>query len=333
MPSRIIEIHRKSSFIEESNNDPDVKDYMALSFRAIGSYYKELGKVFASGLTREEEDMLMPTVLGGFNPVDDKYKFREKVQEFFKDINTKIPPEGMKLEVGLEQDGPLSEQNPPLRIMDYIKYRHALNHPQVGTNKDEAERYQHKLFYMVDKVAQTQGRSKLRDLEDKAQTEYLKINKDLSKVEMVLTLLGINTRGMSEDNMLLTLKDQASINPDTSDDMNTERLTRFTAVVNDKELTTKYDIMEMVRYEILERIKTKVLMKESGELIGENLREAVVWMMDKANSKLVNIMYSKLDELAKDRKIKHSSPHLSDKSSTKEPVASTSAVDTSDVKE
>lgn len=327
MPDKLIEIHRKSNFIQDSNNDPEVKDYFDMAFKAIGSYFREFGKIYESGLTRKEEEILLPDVLGGAfpGPGQEGYEFRKKVQEYYRDINTKIPPEGLKLNIGLEQEGELAHDNPPIKIIDYLRWKHALKHLQVAGTKDEADMYQHKMFYIVDKQAQSAEKTKLRDLEDKAQTEYLQINRDASKVEMVLTLLGVSTRNMTIQDMILTLKEQATLLPDASEVVNSERLTRFIAIVNDRELATKYDIMEMVRVEILERIKSKVLIKESGETIGDNLREAVVWMLDKANSKPVNLMYARLDELGKGKRIKHNSPHLSDKLDTKQPVTASTA--------
>lgn len=313
MPSKIVEIHRKLSFMQDANQDPDVKDYMGLAFRAIGSYWKEIGKVYASGLTREEENLLMPDLLGGITLEDNKSDFRRMVQGFFKEICTKVPMEGLKLEIGLEQDKELSASNPPLKPMDYIRYKHAIKHPQVAMDKDTADKYQHVLFYVVDKAAQVAGKSKLQDLEDKAQTEYLQINKDQAKTEMVLTLLGVATKALTSEDMVLALKSHASIDPDESDTMNAERLQRFVSIVNDRELITKYDIMEMIRAGDLERVKTKILLKETGEVIGDNLKEAVVWVLDKGNSKTVNQLYAKLDEFAKGRRVKHVSPHLSDR--------------------
>lgn len=322
MPSKIVEIHRKQTFIGDANADSDVQDYLALSFRAIGSYFREVGKVYETGLTRVEENIVMPELLGGISPGDDKNEFRRQVQTFFKEINTKIPPEGLKLQIGLENDGELSEDNPPLKPLDYVKYRHAIKHPQVALTKDDADRYQHILFYVVDKAAQLDSKTKLQDYEDKAQIEYLKINKDYAKVEMVLTLLGVNTKNLTENDMVIQLKALASIDDEQSDSINTERLQRFVAIVNDRELIAKYDIMEMVRAGILERVKSKILLKETGEIIGENLKEAVIWLQDKANSKLVNSLYANMDELLKGRRIKHSSPHISDKQEVKAPAGS-----------
>lgn len=336
MASKIVEIHRAPGFIQNSNPDPEVQEYFSMAFKAIGSYWKEMGTMYASGLTRLEEDVLLPEVIGNIDPVKESRDFRQKVQDFYMNINTKVSPDGLKLEIGLEGEGndifrrndkgeivkdnsgmPVMG-NKPLRIMDYIRYKHIIGHPHVASTLDEALRYQHKQFYVVDKVADTISKSKLRDKEDLAQREYLSINKDMQKVEMVLTLLGVNTRGMGVDSLLLELKEQASIDPDAAESVNTERLERFVRVVNDKELAAKYDIMEMVRANLMERVKTKVLIKESGETIGEDLKEAVIWLLDKKNSQQVNSLYANLDAIGKDRRVKHASPHLSD---TKKRVA------------
>jgi hypothetical protein len=330
MPSKIVEIHRAANFIQDSNQDAEVQEYFGMAFKAVGSYWKEVGTVYATGLTRQEEDALMPELIGNLDPNKEQREFRMKVQEFFKNVNHKIPPEGFKLEVGLEGEsddifrrndkgeivrdsfGNAIVDNPPLKVMDYVRYKHIINHPHVAKNKDESDRYQYKQFYVLDKAANTSQKSKLRDKEDLAQREYLGINKDFQKSEMVLTLLGVNTRNMGNDALILELKAQASIDPEAADVVNIERLDRFVKIVNDKELAAKYDIMEMVRFGLLERIRTKVLIKESGDTIGEDLREAVDWLLDKKNSKLVNSMYAQLDALGKDRKIKHASPHLTD---------------------
>jgi hypothetical protein len=329
MASRIIEVRRAPNFIQDSNQDAEVQEYFGMAFKAIGSYWKEIGTVYATGLTKLEEEVLMPELLGNLDPVKEQREFKIKVQEFFKNINHKIPPEGMKLEIGLEGDGELLRKDdkgnvvrdsygtpivdcPPLRVMDYVRWKHIIGHPHVGLTKDEADRYQHKQFYILDRAADTTQKTKLRDKEDAAQREYLAINKDLSKAEMVLTLLGVNTKNMGSEALILELKSQATIDPDAADVVNVERLDRFIKVVNDKELAAKYDIMEMVRFGLLERIRTKVLIKESGETVGENLVEAADWLLDKRNSKLVNSLYAQLDALGKDRKIKHASPHLAD---------------------
>jgi hypothetical protein len=313
MSDKIIEIKRAPSFIQGANQEPEVQDYFDMSYKAIGAYFKEAGTtVYASGLTRMEEEALMPDILGGMTADADKHQFRIAVQNYFKNLNVKIPPgAGVKLNISLENDeAVVSDKNMPKRLKDYIIWRWAKQHPQVGATLEEAEKYQHKLFYIEDKLALTAAADKLRQAEDEAQGAYLKIKGDIRKVEMVLTLMGIDTRNLDDQKILLQAKGTVTVDEDTSDTANLERLKRFVEICNDKELTVKYDILDMVRYKVLERLKAKILDPITNEVLGDNLREAVVYFMDKSNSKNVNMYYAKLDSLAKDRRIKHKSPYL-----------------------
>lgn len=313
--SKIIEVKRAMSFLQQQNaGDKEVMDYFNMAYKAIGAYYKEFGSVVATGLSRKEEFDLMPELIGGIDPKD-SHLFRGAVQKFFTNLNVKIPAEGIKLEIGLQEsntEAPDSVKNAPIKIRDYIVYRWLLEHPQMAANKDEADKYQHKQFYIEDMVAINNAKTKLRTAEDTAQEAYLDIKKDARRVEMVLTLLGIDTRTMNDQQILLQAKQAVTVDTDQSDDGNLSRLQRFVDIHKDKDLLLKYDILEMIRYGILERVKSKILDKTTNDEIGNNLREAVVYFQDKGNSKIVNMYYAKLEELATSRRIKHKSPWLGD---------------------
>ena len=74
-----------------------------------------------------------------------------------------------------------------------------------------------------------------------------------------------------------------------------------------------------VTYAGLERVKNKILDKDTNDTIGDNLKEAVVYFQDKGNSRTVNMFYAKLEQLAANRRIKHKSPWLDE---LKKPVGS-----------
>ena len=62
---RQVLLMRKISFIQESNaSDPSVSEYFGMAYKAVGSYFKEFGKIAASGLTRAEAAILMPELTG-----------------------------------------------------------------------------------------------------------------------------------------------------------------------------------------------------------------------------------------------------------------------------
>lgn len=295
MGSKTIWIRRKFSFIEEANADPAVQDYFDMSFKAIGSQFKVFGKIYESGLTAKEEEILMPEIVG-FYP-DDRKDYRAAVQNYYRNINTKVPAGGLKLEVGLEQDAPLSENNPPLNIDHYLRYRHALKHIQVGKSLEEAEKYEHIKFYIDDPEVRTKDATKVSKTEDTARILYFKIIEDQAAIEMVLTLLGINTKGVNMEDRILALKKAATIKSKLGNAENVRNLERFISIASDKDLAAKYEIERMIAVGILERIRTAIVVSETGDEIGADMKAAVHWFKDKSNSKDVNIFRARLREL------------------------------------
>jgi hypothetical protein len=298
-PEKIVFIQRKQTFIEQSNADPEVAEYFNMSYRAVGSYYKQTGKQFGTGLSKKEEMILMPEMTGFF-PDLDKREYHKAVNEFFRNINTKIPPQGLRLNIALEQpDEALSETNPPISIRDYIIFKHAAGHPETGKDLEEAEMYQHKRFYIEDTDSVLSNASGLSKKEDDARLEYYKIIDNPQKVEQMLTLLGVLTTKMKSDKQILKLKQFTTIDESRSASYNEEKLDNFIAISADKRLKTKYDIEEMVKFSVLERVGMKILIAETGDLIGDDLMEAALWFEDKGNTKEVNVLRARYKEFKK----------------------------------
>lgn len=303
MSSKKVTIKREYSFAQQAQSDPEVQEYLNMSYRAIGAYWKITGRIHATGLTREEEALLLPHLIGIYpGEGRDGVEFNKAVQNFAKNINTKIPAEGLTLEIGLEKDGePFSTTNFPLNVHDYVIYKHAINHPLVGENKEIAEKYGHIIFYIEDKDAEFKSKDKVSSLEDTATAIYLgEIKNDPRKAAMVLTLLGENISDKAEPNELfLKLKSYTKASENLSDDDNVNRINKFMKIAKDKTLANKYEIMQLISIGVLERVGTAITIRESGEKIGANLKEAVLWMQDKGNSRMVNIFRTRLNELGK----------------------------------
>lgn len=301
MSSKQVEIKRHYGFIHAANPDNEAKEYFDMAYKAIGSYFKVFGKIYASGLTRQEEEYLMPDLVGAYP--EDRKEFREKVNNYFKNINTKIPAEGVKLEIGLEGSATSifnskgEQVGNPINVEHYVKYKHALKHPHVCDSLEAAERMGNLAhFYILDKQEETKAKSKINRLEDEASQFYFANRDDVFKVDQMLTLLGITTKYLDNEEKVIKLKEMSSKDIDQTDKVNADRLNKFINIAKDKDLGLKYDIMQMIRFNILERVKYKILDAESGELVGDNLKEAVLWFKDKSNSKQVNVYYAGLNE-------------------------------------
>jgi len=301
-PEKVVYIKRKQTFIEEANADPEVQEYFDMSFRAIGSYYKITGKQFGSGLQRWEEELLLPELVGVY-PEEDRREYHRAVKDFYRNINTKIPGEGLRLNIALhDENEPLSEKNLPVSVRDFVIYRHALNHPETGKTFDEAEMYQHKRFYIEDTDSVVNNAAKLSKMEDKALLSYYEISDSPQKIEQTLVLHGVNPKDLNEKEQQLKAKEFATINETESASENEAKLKKFISITGDKRLETKYLIEEMISINILERVGMKVLIRESGDLIGDSMQGAALWFEDKVNSAEINVLKAKYKELRRPSK-------------------------------
>lgn len=295
---RIVYIKRKISFHQAANNDPEVQEYFGMSYRAIGSYFKEFGKTYGSGLTRAEEVILMPEVTD--QDPDDRRSLRRAISDYFRNMNTKIPGDGLRLNIALEQpDEKLSETNFPVNVKHYLIYKHAVGHPEVAMSLEEAERYEHKQFYIEDTEGVAQDAHNMNEREDQAFIEYHQMVDNDDKVDQMLVLLGENPSKIAKAKKRPLLKSYASIDEKASQDSNMAKVDKFIKLAGDKDLQTKYTIEEMIRVDVLERVGQKILIKETGDLIGDDLRGATLWFLDKANSKDVNVLTARYKEFAK----------------------------------
>jgi len=308
---KTVTLMRQYSFVEEANKDPEVKSYFNMAYRALGAYSKTAGGPPASGLTRLEEQAIMPEILGVY-PSNGRREFSEAVNKYFTNLNTKIPPEGLRLEIGLENpDLPVGftdklengqpdvngNINMPLNPVQYVRWRHALNHPLCASDKETADKYQHIKFYIQDESAIIKATTALNKLEDIARKEYFRILEKPELIVQVLTLLGVpNAKKLDTETAELSLKSFSTIDPSISEEANTEKLKKFKRVATDKELAVKYDIAQLISIGVFEKVGTRILIKESGEQIGINLKEAAKWMQDKSNVQLIGAFKAQLAE-------------------------------------
>jgi hypothetical protein len=283
---RIVEVHRHFSIAEMSQEDPEVKAWLGMSFRAIGPYFKN--RATATGLTFEEQRLLLPIILN-IEPTD--RDFRTAVNRFYDSILTFIPKDGIKLQVGLTDDSkPLSDSNMPLKIEDYVRYRHLREHPDVAKDKNDALRLPNKRFYLVDPESLTKQAVTINSLEDKAMTIYMKHKEDKIKVDQILTMLGIRVRDLKHEDKVLRLKALAVKAAGATEAEQKQNLERFIAMAEDKDLEFKYLIEEMIGVQYLQRVGTNIILKESGMKIGDTLEDAVLYFRNPKNSRELNLM-------------------------------------------
>lgn len=289
--SKKITIHRKPGVTQAQS---DLQEYYASCYMSLGSYFTGGGSQrSATGLQFWEEDLVMPYLLDV--PKDDK-EFRKKVAIFAEDLCTKIPyKEGATLEIGLLEDNtkPITAGNMPIAPIDYIRWRHALGHPECAHSLDEAQGNMLVMYYIHDASRESNTAYIGLEQKDDALTAYLSLKGDSHKVEMHLSLLGIDPRPFSEKDRVSELRKTVE-----------NKATEFLENVADKDAEERYFINQLLGGSILSLIGTSYLIKESGENIGYSLQEAVEFLKNKANSQIKSILKAQLQEVRKPSKKK-----------------------------
>jgi len=295
--SRKIEIQRHFNLVEMSQEDPEVKAWLGQSYKPIGPYFKD--KVIATGLNKDEIKLILPSSAGvGMDPEDKD--FRRAVENFYHNLLTRVDKDGLILEIGLQEGGEeISEQNLPINIKDYIIYRHALTHPHVARSKDEAARDQTKRFYIVDPNQTAKAAMKSNEVEDQAMAIYYKYREDMIKIDQILTLMGRNIDKMDKNDKILELKKLAQRNRELSERAQIEQLNRFISIAEDKNLELKFLIEEAIAIKYLSRVGNNIVYAENGNLVGENLEDAVLYFNNPKKTRELNLLKVNYSEKSK----------------------------------
>lgn len=291
--SKVVTIYRSRTFANEAQKG--LEDFFAGATKSIGSYWESTNsKIVGSGLSITEQNILMPLLID--LPVEDR-EFRKKVKEFFEEMVTKVPyKDGVTLEIGLEEsnDKKLSATNLPIKLMDYVRWRHASGHPEVARTRDEAEGNQLKKYYIYDPNTIKQKSNSLRDARDKAMEYYLVIKKDEAKVDNYLALLGEDPRAYAD------FDDKLEVLTKLVNSTEIEAVERFTALYEDPKTELKALVEKMVIMGILKRIGNRYLIAETDRILGDGLEEVLLELEDEAkNGELITVLKSQLQEKLK----------------------------------
>jgi hypothetical protein len=288
--SKKITIYRRSSYAMDAQKGSAV-EFVAMSKKSIGSYWaKNQGKAMGSGLTFEEQKLLMPSVVD-CEPED--RQFRQRLTEYFASMKTNVDYEkGLTLEIGLEKDNSarVSADNMPLELFDYITYKHALGHPQVASSKADAEGDQLIEFYIFDPQA-VEDAKVLADVDnDKALTYYLAMKEEPKKIDMLLTLLGVDPREAEfagKNAISLKLARLKKISIDRSSD--------FVSAYDKKHFEELYIVESLINTGIWRRSAKKVIDPDAGTTFHTS-EEAVAWIKDPNNSQSLALLKGRMQE-------------------------------------
>ena len=229
------------------------------------------------GLSSEEEKKYLNGIL---DVSPDHVEWPKHSKAFWADMTIPVGFTGIELETGKD------ENDNPLNIMDYIKYRFAIAHPYVALTEKEMNEDVRKRFYIQD-----------LSREDKEKNNEIQFKKDADKEFIKLSA--------SEKNMARVLRLMTNSNPDrmTSDqienalyEIKDKTPKKFLRIATDKNLELKAEIDEMITAGVLRKIGNQVIFID--EVLGDTMDDTVIHLKDKKNSGKLTILRAKLKELS-----------------------------------
>jgi len=291
--SKIVTIKSKLPIAHESQKN--LEEWFSEARVSIGGYFKHSSSTKSgTGLETWEEDALLPAFLGISSEDRD---YRKEIEKFYTDINTRVPfPNGIDLEVGLKKDNnkPIIYkdendkivENFPIEIEDYLRYRHALGHPQVATTEEEkgAKTYS---FYVVDTVSRKEKERKAENIVDTALEYFLDVKRTPKDIAMHLALLGEDYRKIDKEDRPVILKNLILKG----------RATDFIANYKDTDNVIKFDIFSYVKEGIVTKEGNRYIFE--GEQLGATEKDFIEYLKDGNNNQTIAIIKARYHELRK----------------------------------
>lgn len=288
--SHKITIFRTGSFLSRAQSK-ETNDYFSQTKESIGSYFEsQTSAKVGNGLNFAEEKLLLPEMID--TEATDR-EFKKKVTDFYADLTTNVPfSTGITLEIGLElsNDKPVSADNMPLELNDYLRYRHAKNHPQVAITKDASAGNSLKRFYIFDPENVQAGNTKKNKEKDAAYAIYLKVKEEPASVDTLLTLLGIDPRNY------IGKRDAEELKKEKLRELAEGKPAEFVTTHDEGELEIRSWIISMVNTKVLTKIGNKFLDPETQETLANSMEEMIYFFKDEEKSGEITVLKARRQE-------------------------------------
>jgi hypothetical protein len=296
--SKIITIMRTESFQDAVQTG--AKDFMSMSIKSIGSYWKSVNaRIIGTGLDFNEQETLLPHVI---NCEAHDRDFKKSVAAFYSDLLTKIPfSTGRDLEIGMLVDNSLpmgariinkdgknvvttdekefknAKLNLPIEIMDYIRYRHAKEHPQVAPDRDSALGDSLKLYFIFDPEVADKSTALKTSTRDAAMQVYLTVKDNTDKVDAMLLLLGVDPRDFTGASAPSQKAQRLRVFADTESE-------KFNRILGLDNFELRVKIEGFLVTGVFKKQGDRIFEASTNKLIAVNMDEAVKTLQDPAYS-------------------------------------------------
>lgn len=246
---------------------------------------QRIGDSFAKGtdkplgifvLNEEEMRICMPQLLG-VKP--EHQSWDDLHQKYWRNFSVPIPFEGRELVLDIEYYKKPNDDTiywRPINTFDYVLYKYCLRYSAVANNYEDLNKSPKIRFYLEDLAVTKKKKEAIINLKDDATLLRLKLQDDKTVLRNILYMF--NILPYNEDDGLsdkLKFAELAENQP-----------AKFLEYGNDKQLQAKSFIKRAIATGILTNPAGSGMIAKNGEVLGNNLDEAVVFLSDPKNSAL-----------------------------------------------
>lgn len=302
---------------------PNTSEYLIANFQVIGdSGNKKIGgSVTAENamlVNKEELETYMPNILG-LSPSDPRWG--DRLDTYIRSISVPVPENGLALNIGFVfdntdilkksaiaayiKDNKLSEGDfedvvehltinvnrnfwwkyaTPMKAEDYFLWRYIQRYHKVANKLEDADNKSLKImFYILDEDEIKSKQIAAFELKTKANKLFNNLLESPEKARAVLLL-------MEQYNIVLTAKSKSEYLM-ALDTIRETDVARFIEAASDLEQKEKAVFLrECIAYNILAQYPNSTVVYDgaTGNVIGNNLREAAAYIFDPVNEKYNN---------------------------------------------
>ena len=252
---------QKTVFIYRRPNTTNLPDDVYVEAkRRIGSVYLKGGDIL-KGLTIAEQKKWLPEILG-ISPTEAGWA--KQVRAYFANLTIEVPTEGVTLNISLDEEGN------PINVVDYIKFRFAMDHPHVSTDESSSKGR----YFISDPQKEEAAAVADTRLRKDAYKQLILLGDDNDRAILVLKAFGVLTAGLSEQQVELELEDLLEEDPN-----------EFIRVCTDKDLDSVALIWDCVEAGVLRKSGNTFLFGD--EVLGEDMEQAIRFLKQKKNSTML----------------------------------------------
>lgn len=260
-----------------------------VGYNPADDYIYKIGSSFKAGttkplglyvLTNEEQKNLMPQLIG-ISPTSPDYN--KVLETYWNNISILVPASGLKLDCSIEH---LSEtESQPVNVEHYVIWKYCLKYSGVANTEDDIGKSNKINFVLWNEKEQMKKDLNIQRIKDEATVARIQMRDNKEKANAILYLFNKPVETDANVNMLVLAK------------LAEEEPVKFVGLSKDNDLLSKAFVQRAINNGILTQPPGSTLIGYEGNIIANNINDAVLFFKDSRNEVAKMTIEAKLQHI------------------------------------